>query len=101
MVLNKNYLGLIVLVEIISMPHWAWKSKTLSCRLRYFNWNGQVIEIWDFFLRLLSSFTGEKIEDSDVAFTKEPNWDEEEDIIKDLTCILVVGIEDPVRPEVS
>ena len=43
---------------------------------------------------------GEKIEDSDVAFTKEPNWDEEEDIIKDLTCILVVGIEDPVRPEV-
>jgi Ca2+ transporting ATPase len=36
-----------------------------------------------------------------VAFTKEPNWDEEEDIIKDLTCILVVGIEDPVRPEVS
>lgn len=36
-----------------------------------------------------------------MAFTKEPNWDEEGDIIKDLTCILVVGIEDPVRPEVS
>ncbi|XP_061446407.1 plasma membrane calcium-transporting ATPase 1-like [Rhineura floridana] len=30
----------------------------------------------------------------------EPNWDEEDDIFKDLTCIAVVGIEDPVRPEV-
>ena len=59
------------------------------------------LQKYGIFLGLLSSFTGEKIEDSDVAFTKEPNWDEEEDIIKDLTCILVVGIEDPVRPEVS
>ena len=30
----------------------------------------------------------------------EPNWEEEEKIIDNLTCICVVGIEDPVRPEV-
>lgn len=31
----------------------------------------------------------------------EPDWDVENDILNDLTCIVVVGIEDPVRPEVS
>ncbi|KAM4583213.1 plasma membrane calcium-transporting ATPase 2-like isoform 3-T3 [Fundulus diaphanus] len=30
----------------------------------------------------------------------EPNWDNENDILSELTCIAVVGIEDPVRPEV-
>ncbi|CAH2221288.1 plasma membrane calcium-transporting ATPase 4 isoform X1 [Pelobates cultripes] len=30
----------------------------------------------------------------------EPNWDSESDILSELTCITVVGIEDPVRPEV-
>ncbi|KAM7422005.1 hypothetical protein PAMA_010200 [Pampus argenteus] len=30
----------------------------------------------------------------------EPNWDNENDILNELTCIVVVGIEDPVRPEV-
>ncbi|KAM6306843.1 plasma membrane calcium-transporting ATPase 1 isoform 7-T7 [Podargus strigoides] len=30
----------------------------------------------------------------------EPEWDNENDIITGLTCIAVVGIEDPVRPEV-
>uniref|UniRef100_A0A8C7YH40 Calcium-transporting ATPase n=1 Tax=Oryzias sinensis TaxID=183150 RepID=A0A8C7YH40_9TELE len=30
----------------------------------------------------------------------EPNWDNENDILDNLTCIVVVGIEDPVRPEV-
>ncbi|XP_063147923.1 plasma membrane calcium-transporting ATPase 2 isoform X1 [Candoia aspera] len=30
----------------------------------------------------------------------EPDWDIENDILTDLTCICVVGIEDPVRPEV-
>ncbi|XP_059185867.1 plasma membrane calcium-transporting ATPase 2-like isoform X2 [Centropristis striata] len=30
----------------------------------------------------------------------EPNWDLENEILNDLTCIVVVGIEDPVRPEV-
>ncbi|XP_047005443.1 plasma membrane calcium-transporting ATPase 4 isoform X2 [Ictalurus punctatus] len=31
---------------------------------------------------------------------EEPNWDNEADILSDLTCICVVGIEDPVRHEV-
>ncbi|XP_060766073.1 plasma membrane calcium-transporting ATPase 4 isoform X2 [Neoarius graeffei] len=31
---------------------------------------------------------------------EEPNWDNEAEILTDLTCICVVGIEDPVRPEV-
>ncbi|KAM9758846.1 plasma membrane calcium-transporting ATPase 4-like isoform 1-T4 [Menidia menidia] len=30
----------------------------------------------------------------------EPNWDDENNILTDLTCIAVVGIEDPVRDEV-
>ncbi|XP_053310353.1 plasma membrane calcium-transporting ATPase 4 isoform X5 [Spea bombifrons] len=30
----------------------------------------------------------------------EPDWDNEGNILSDLTCISVVGIEDPVRPEV-
>uniref|UniRef100_A0A8C5R5X4 Calcium-transporting ATPase n=1 Tax=Leptobrachium leishanense TaxID=445787 RepID=A0A8C5R5X4_9ANUR len=30
----------------------------------------------------------------------EPEWDNENEIVVDLTCITVVGIEDPVRPEV-
>ncbi|XP_029818381.1 LOW QUALITY PROTEIN: plasma membrane calcium-transporting ATPase 4 [Manacus vitellinus] len=30
----------------------------------------------------------------------EPDWDSENEILSDLTCIAVVGIEDPVRPEV-
>ncbi|XP_053168884.1 plasma membrane calcium-transporting ATPase 1-like isoform X1 [Hemicordylus capensis] len=34
------------------------------------------------------------------ADDEEPDWDDEDDIIKDLTCISIVGIEDPVRPEV-
>lgn len=31
----------------------------------------------------------------------EPDWDNEADILTGLTCICVVGIEDPVRPEVA
>ncbi|XP_069315851.1 plasma membrane calcium-transporting ATPase 4 isoform X1 [Eulemur rufifrons] len=30
----------------------------------------------------------------------EPSWDNESEILTELTCITVVGIEDPVRPEV-
>ncbi|KAJ8386664.1 hypothetical protein AAFF_G00167800 [Aldrovandia affinis] len=30
----------------------------------------------------------------------EPDWDSENDILTSLTCLCVVGIEDPVRPEV-
>ncbi|NXW02027.1 AT2B2 ATPase, partial [Fregetta grallaria] len=36
----------------------------------------------------------------DFNSTPEPDWDNENDILSDLTCICVVGIEDPVRPEV-
>ncbi|XP_026528515.1 plasma membrane calcium-transporting ATPase 1-like [Notechis scutatus] len=32
--------------------------------------------------------------------SEEPVWDDEDNVIKDLTCIAIVGIEDPVRPEV-
>jgi len=31
----------------------------------------------------------------------EPNWEDEEEIVTRLTCLCIVGIEDPVRPEVS
>nr|CAD7439799.1 unnamed protein product [Timema bartmani] len=30
----------------------------------------------------------------------EPDWDDEDSIVNNLTCLAVVGIEDPVRPEV-
>uniref|UniRef100_A0A8C6YEY5 Calcium-transporting ATPase n=1 Tax=Naja naja TaxID=35670 RepID=A0A8C6YEY5_NAJNA len=36
----------------------------------------------------------------DFPSDPEPEWDTENDILTDLTCICVVGIEDPVRPEV-
>uniref|UniRef100_A0A8C3NQ12 Calcium-transporting ATPase n=1 Tax=Cyanoderma ruficeps TaxID=181631 RepID=A0A8C3NQ12_9PASS len=36
----------------------------------------------------------------DFPADPEPDWDSENEILSDLTCIAVVGIEDPVRPEV-
>uniref|UniRef100_A0A8C6TS15 Calcium-transporting ATPase n=1 Tax=Neogobius melanostomus TaxID=47308 RepID=A0A8C6TS15_9GOBI len=36
----------------------------------------------------------------DLSPNPEPDWDNEADIVTELTCITVVGIEDPVRPEV-
>nr|XP_060621911.1 plasma membrane calcium-transporting ATPase 2 isoform X7 [Anolis sagrei ordinatus] len=36
----------------------------------------------------------------DFPSEPEPDWESENDILSDLTCICVVGIEDPVRPEV-
>lgn len=36
----------------------------------------------------------------DFPADTEPDWDSENEILSDLTCIAVVGIEDPVRPEV-
>ncbi|KAL4646357.1 plasma membrane calcium-transporting ATPase 2 isoform X6 [Arapaima gigas] len=36
----------------------------------------------------------------DFSGNPEPEWDEENNIVTDLTAICVVGIEDPVRPEV-
>jgi len=37
---------------------------------------------------------------NEVLISSSHNWDNENDIISNLTCICVVGIEDPVRPEV-
>lgn len=31
----------------------------------------------------------------------EPDWENEGEVLSNLTCIGVVGIEDPVRPEVN
>ncbi|XP_068239162.1 LOW QUALITY PROTEIN: plasma membrane calcium-transporting ATPase 2-like [Palaemon carinicauda] len=45
-------------------------------------------------------FVRGKAEVNQVHFESEPNWDDEDNIISNLTCICVVGIEDPVRPEV-
>lgn len=35
-----------------------------------------------------------------IKCDNEPDWDDEDKIISELTCLCVVGIEDPVRPEV-
>lgn len=37
---------------------------------------------------------------NDVIITKEPDWENEHEIMKDLTCIAIVAIEDPIRDEV-
>ncbi|XP_067837786.1 plasma membrane calcium-transporting ATPase 3-like, partial [Heptranchias perlo] len=36
----------------------------------------------------------------DLDAQPEPDWEDEHEIVRDLTCLCVVGIEDPVRPEV-
>ena len=36
----------------------------------------------------------------ETFFSGGPDWDNEDAIVSDLTCIGIVGIEDPVRPEV-
>lgn len=38
---------------------------------------------------------------NEVHIDNEPNWDDEANIVSNLTCLCVVGIEDPVRPEVK
>lgn len=40
-------------------------------------------------------------EDNVEVMTAEPNWEDEQETISNLTAICIVGIEDPVRPEVS
>ncbi|XP_055922081.1 plasma membrane calcium-transporting ATPase 2 isoform X2 [Eupeodes corollae] len=37
---------------------------------------------------------------NEVHIDNEPKWDDEDNICSNLTCLCVVGIEDPVRPEV-
>lgn len=38
---------------------------------------------------------------NETGITEEPDWEDEDIIISNLTYLGVVGIEDPVRPEVS
>lgn len=45
-------------------------------------------------------FVPGKAEINQVHVENEPNWDDEDNIVNNLTCLCVVGIEDPVRPEV-
>lgn len=45
-------------------------------------------------------FVPGKAEINQVHIDAEPNWDEEEYTVSNLTALCVVGIEDPVRPEV-
>ncbi|CAH1960691.1 unnamed protein product [Acanthoscelides obtectus] len=46
-------------------------------------------------------FVPGKAEINQVHIEKnEPHWDDEDNIVSNLTCLCVVGIEDPVRPEV-
>lgn len=37
---------------------------------------------------------------NEIQIDGEPNWDDEDYIQTRLTCLAIVGIEDPVRPEV-
>jgi len=41
-----------------------------------------------------------QIQPNQIAITSEPDWEDEENIVCNLTCLCIVGIEDPVRPEV-
>nr|XP_050867407.1 plasma membrane calcium-transporting ATPase 2 isoform X2 [Vespula vulgaris] len=45
-------------------------------------------------------FVPGKAEINQVHSDNEPNWEDEENIVNNLTCLGIVGIEDPVRPEV-
>ncbi|CAG0912528.1 unnamed protein product [Notodromas monacha] len=55
-------------------------------------------------LRTLSvayrDFVPHKAEINQVHYETEPNWEDETNIICNLTCVAIFGIEDPVRPEV-
>lgn len=37
---------------------------------------------------------------NEIQMEAEPNWDDEDSIVSRLTCLAIIGIEDPVRPEV-
>ncbi|KAG5895095.1 hypothetical protein JTB14_023268 [Gonioctena quinquepunctata] len=45
-------------------------------------------------------FVPSKAEINQVHYESGPNWDDEDHIVNNLTCLCVVGIEDPVRAEV-
>ncbi|XP_014227318.1 plasma membrane calcium-transporting ATPase 2 isoform X1 [Trichogramma pretiosum] len=45
-------------------------------------------------------FVPGKAEINQVHIDSDPNWEDEANIVANLTCLGIVGIEDPVRPEV-
>lgn len=45
-------------------------------------------------------FVPGKAEINQVHIDNEPHWDDEDNLVNNLTCLCIVGIEDPVRPEV-
>ncbi|XP_020289554.1 plasma membrane calcium-transporting ATPase 2 isoform X9 [Pseudomyrmex gracilis] len=45
-------------------------------------------------------FVPGKAEINQVHIENEPNWDDEDNLVNNLTCLCIIGIEDPVRPEV-
>lgn len=44
---------------------------------------------------------GTKTEDNEEVIKDNHDWEDEDSVVRNLTCILVTGIEDPVRDEVS
>ncbi|KAK4337199.1 hypothetical protein RND71_043298 [Anisodus tanguticus] len=43
---------------------------------------------------------GQQLQINQTMITQEPDWEDEDNIVSNLTCLCIVGIEDPVRPEV-
>ena len=41
------------------------------------------------------------VQANEIQMDGEPDWEDEDTIISRLTCLAIIGIEDPVRPEVS
>ena len=47
-------------------------------------------------------FSGDAaVNDVGIPDGTEPDWEDEESVVTGLTCLAVVGIEDPVRAEVG
>ncbi|PIO52813.1 hypothetical protein TELCIR_25876, partial [Teladorsagia circumcincta] len=41
---------------------------------------------------------GGHVGENQIAYTGQPDWDNEDGILSELTAIAIVGIQDPVRP---
>ncbi len=39
--------------------------------------------------------------ENEEEFGSEPDWEAEDNIVKNMTALCITGIEDPVRPEVN
>jgi Ca2+ transporting ATPase len=51
-------------------------------------------------LNVTQIFIGNAAEENEINFGGEIDWENEDNIICDLTAVAIVGIQDPVRPEV-